>query len=337
MPWSAVRARVTVSAAVGAAILAAGGCTDASRVPSTSAAIGGSATPDRVQSPKPAPTTSPGVAARPPGAPARPSGTDAARAPLPGARTVTGRFSTVSGTVDEATLTAYATMADRAVAQVERHWARDWPRRVSIVAPADTTAFRALVGRDGDLSQVAAVTDGPLKPSSGLATEDRIVLNPDAFATLTPTGRQFVITHESTHVAVRASLAGVPPLWLAEGFSDHVGYSGSGRPAGELAAALLTEVDAGRGPTRLPTPADFDPAQAEIAPTYLAAWLAVDLLARRHGPATLQRFYEASVVKGSPAQAEAAADRAFVEVLGTTRADVTRRWLADLARLAAPT
>jgi hypothetical protein len=329
MPWSALRARVTGAAVVAAATLGAGGCSDTTPEPPTPTASGRGAATDRPTAPEPAPTARPTLA---PGTP----GTGAAQAPLPGARTVTGRFSSVSGTVDEATLTAYATMADRAVAQVGRHWTRAWPRRLTVVAPADTAGFRALVGRAGDLSQVAAVTDGPLDPTTGLATADRIVLNPDAFATLTPAGRQFVLTHEGTHVAVRSSLAGAAPLWLAEGFADHVGYAGSGRRTAELAAALLAEVDAGKGPTRLPTQADFDPAQGEIAPTYLASWLAVDLVARRHGPATLQRFYEASAVDGSSAQAEAATDRAFVEVLGTTRAEFTRRWLSELAQLAAP-
>ena len=245
-----------------------------------------------------------------------------------------GRASTVTGTVDTATLTAYAQMADTAVVEVSEHWARPWPRRVTIVAPRDATAFREQVGRADDLSQVAAITDGPVGPS-GLAADDRVILNPDAFARLTPTGRQFVITHESTHVAVRASVAGAAPLWLVEGFADHVGYSGAGRSTTELAAPLLAQVQAGTGPTRLPTQADFDPSQGEIGPTYLAAWLAVDLIARRHGERTLQRFYEASTVQASAAQADAAMDRAFADVLGTTRAAFTKQWLAELDRLAA--
>ena len=317
MPGGSSRARAAVIAVVGAVTLAVGGCAGTSSQPAPSA------------SSQPAPSVSSPLAASP-------SGVDATPPPLPGSRTVTGRSSTVSGTVDEATLTAYASMADRAVAQVSTHWSHPWPRQVSIVAPADATAFRALVGRADDLSQVAAVTDGPVDPTTGLATGDRVVLNPDAFRSLTPVGRQFVITHESTHVAVRASLRGAPPLWLAEGFADHVGYAASGRRKAELAAALLDEVDAGRGPTQLPAQADFDPAQGQIAPTYLASWLAVELIDRRHGPRALQRFYEASTVDTSPAAADAATDTAFGSVLGTTREAFTRLWLSELAVLASP-
>ncbi|KGN41074.1 hypothetical protein N801_09400 [Knoellia aerolata DSM 18566] len=327
MPWGPARARVTVAVVVGSATLVVGGCAGSSPKPTASASATRSTSAPGT--PQPGPNTPTPQTASPPGA-------DAEQEPLPGARTVTGASSTVTGTVDEAALTAYATMADRAVAQVAKHWSPTWPRRVTIVAPADATAFRELVGRADDLSQVAAVTVGPVDPTTGLATRDRVVLNPDAFRSLTPSGRQFVITHESTHVAVRASIGGAAPLWLAEGFADHVGYAGSGRSRTELAAALLDEVDAARGPTRLPTQADFDPGQGEIAPTYLAAWLAVDLIHRRRGPAVLQRFYEASVVDGSPAAADAATDEAFVEVLGTTRAEFTRLWLSELARLASP-
>lgn len=254
---------------------------------------------------------------------------------MAGATTITGRFSTVTGTVDKATLTAYAKMADQAVTDVSQYWKRTWPRKVTIIAPKDAAAFRDQVGRADDLSQVAAITDGPVD-ASGRATQDRVILNPDAFAKLTTTGRQFVITHESTHVAVRSSLPGAAPLWLVEGFADHVGYAGSGRRRADLAAPLLTQVAEGKGPMRLPTQGDFDPSQGEIAPTYLSAWLAVDLIARRHGEATLQKFYEASTVMDSPADVDTAMDRAFADVLGTTRATFTRQWLAELNQLAAP-
>lgn len=240
----------------------------------------------------------------------------------------------MTGTIDRATLAAYARMADAAVAEVDSRWQRRWSRKVTIIAPKDSTTFREQVGRADDLGQVAAITAGPVD-ASGLATQDRIILNPDAFATLTTAGRQFVITHESTHVAVRGSLPGAAPLWLVEGFADHVGYAGSGRRTTELAGPLLTRVDNGQGPSRLPTLEDFDPASGEIAPTYLGAWLAVDLIARRHGEATLRQFYEACTVTGSPAQADAAMDDAFAAVLGTTRAAFTKEWLAQLTLLAA--
>lgn len=254
--------------------------------------------------------------------------------PLAGAVTVTGRVSSVTGTVDRSTLTAYAEMADAAVSTVSQRWSRPWPRTLAVVAPGDMTAFREQLGRTDDLRQVAAVTEGPVG-ADGRATRDRIVLNPDAFARLTKEGRQFVITHEATHVAVRSSLPGSAPLWLAEGYADHVGYSGSTRTPTELATSLLERVERGQGPTELPGADDLTSGTGDIAPAYLGAWLAVDLIARDHGESDLRRFVEASTVTGGEAAADAAADRAFVDVLGTTRATFTRQWLARLRTLAA--
>lgn len=326
MPWRDPRLRrAAVVGATALALTSLSACDRADPRPTPQAST---TAPSGPESAAPAPSGPPALPASPP-AGAEPT------TPLEGARTVQGRASTVTGTVDEATLTAYAAMADRAVAEVSARWGRSWPRRVTVVAPGDATAFREQVGRADDLSQVAAVTDGPVGPD-GRATGDRIVLNPDAFARLTPEGRQFVLTHESTHVAVRSSLPGAPPLWLAEGYADHVGYAASDRRVTELAAPLLARVAEGAGPTRLPTQADFDPSRGEIAPSYLASWLAVELIARRHGEPRLRQFYEASTVAGSPAQADTAMDRAFRDVLGTGRAEFTKAWLSDLNRLAAP-
>lgn len=325
MPCRAARVRRAVVAVVTTLVLPlAVACDRADPTPSVTPTVDG---PRGPETPSAAPGGLPTLSASPPAG-------EAPSTPLPDARTVRGRASTVTGTVDEATLTAYAAMADRAVAEVSTRWTRAWPRRVSVVAPKDATQFREQVGRADDLSQVAAITDGPIGPD-GRATGDRIVLNPDAFARLTPEGRQFVLTHESTHVAVRSSLAGVAPLWLVEGYADHVGYSASERRVTELAAPLLEKVAEGTGPTRLPTQGDLDPGRGEIAPGYLASWLAVELIARQHGEPALRRFYEASTVDGSPAQADTAMDRAFADVLGTSRAAFTRAWLSDLDRLAA--
>ncbi|WP_148232271.1 hypothetical protein [Janibacter sp. HTCC2649] len=327
MPRRTSRARRAALVVVGSLLLTlVTACDRDEPTPTTSAYA--NQTPAGPEVPQPAPNASPTIAASPPTGEQTPT-------TMSGAITVKGRFSTVTGTVDKATLTAYAKMADTAVAEVSKRWKRTWPRKVTIIAPADATTFRDQVGRADDLSQVAAITDGPIG-ASGLATGDRVVLNPDAFAKLTPAGRQFVITHESTHVAVRSSLSGAAPLWLVEGFADHVGYAGSGRPRAELAAPLLAKVAERTGPTRLPTQGDFDPSQGEIGPTYLAAWLAVDLIARRHGEEALQRFYAASRDPNSPALADAAMDKAFVAVLGTTRAAFTKQWLAELSQLAAP-
>ncbi len=242
---------------------------------------------------------------------------------LPGMRARRGRASLVIGNVPEATLAAYAALADDAVRSVHAAWPRPWAARVVVVAPGSVEQFARLAGVV-DAAQVAAVTDGPLD-ARGLATGDRVVVNPEVFEGLTAQGRAVVLTHEGAHVAVRASLPqGRAPMWLVEGFAEYVGYLVSTLPRTRLAAELLTSVRDGTGPNRLPGAGDMDPAGSTIAPAYLQAWLAVAVLADRYGRPALLRFYADAAADGTGA--------AFA-VLGTTEADFTRAWLDELDRL----
>ena len=68
---------------------------------------------------------------------------------------------------------------------------------------------------------------------------------------------------------------------------------------------------------------------------YLAGWQAVELVAAEHGEAALRRLVTAGSSTGSDAAAEAATDDALASVLGTTRAELTDRWLTRLGHLAA--
>lgn len=277
-----------------------------------------------------APPPEPVAGAAPPTDPAAP----AAPWKLPGAVVRTGERSLVVGVAPAATLAAYARMADEAVTQVDSVWRRSWPRTMVVIVPGDRAGFLAQLGGPGrDLTEVAAVTDGPLGPD-GLATGDRVVLNPDALTRLTAAGRQFVLTHEATHVAVRASLNGRAPVWLTEGLADHIGYRYAGAAPDEVAAGLLADVAAGDGPTSLPDDGGFDPTSGHISPVYAAAWLAVEQLVDHLGEDGLLRFYEEATSRGPAASAEQATARAFADVAGTTEAAFTTTWLAELSRMA---
>jgi hypothetical protein len=209
---------------------------------------------------------------------------------------------------------------------------------VVLVVPGTAAQMAELVGQQaGEVEQVAAITDGPFDPQ-GRAGADRVVVNPAAFARLQERGQQVVLSHESTHVAIRATTNRPVPLWLSEGMADYVGYLRSGATRTEVAAALLDRVRAGKGPTALPTAADFDPAHSTIAPSYNAAWLAVSRIGDRYGRAALVRFYLTAATSPDPAQSsgdpEANVRSAFGTVLHTTEAQFTREWLAYLRALA---
>lgn len=270
----------------------------------------------------------------------RPSGVGAT-APwvaMPDLRVQRGEHAVVAGTVADADLAGYAAVVDRAVPGLRRDWPGT-PEKVLVLAPttideADTLLGRAVSpGSDAGLAEVAATTEGPTGPD-GRATGDRIVLDPTAYARLTPAGREVVLTHELAHVAVRATVPGAPATWLAEGYADHVGYARAGLSDQRLLAPLLAEVRAGRGPVDLPGNGELQPTAGDLEVPYLAAWQAVELIAEEHGEEALRRLVTAAASTGTATDAEATTDAALVAVLGTSRSELTRVWQARLQSLA---
>lgn len=258
---------------------------------------------------------------------------------LPGFTVVRSTTTLVMGTGPASRLRPYLALGNLAVQRVDAVWTVPWTSRLVLVVPGTAAQMAEQVGQDkGSVAQVAAVTDGPFD-AQGRAGADRVVVNPGAFATLERRGQQVVVTHEATHVAIRATTDRPVPLWLSEGMADYVGYHDVGATRRQVAAALLAKVRAGTGPRALPTPGDFDPSRTTIAPSYNAAWLAVNRIVDRYGGKALVRFYAtvATTPAGSsgPAQdPDAAAAAAFVSVLHTTQAAFTKEWLAYLNGLA---
>jgi hypothetical protein len=208
-----------------------------------------------------------------------------------------------------------------------------------LVVPGTTAQLGEQLSQDpASLTQVAAVTDGPFD-ATGRAGADRIFVNPHAFASLQPRGQQVVVTHESTHVAIRSTTDRPVPLWLSEGMADFVGYRDAGVTRQQVAAALLQRVRTGHGPTALPSAADFDPSRTTIAPSYNAAWLAVNRIVDRFGLAALVRFYRTAATSPEPSappgDPDANTAAAFGSVLHVSEASFTQDWLAYLRRLAA--
>ena len=266
----------------------------------------------------------------------RPVGTGAT-APwvaMPTLRVSRGKRAVVAGTVPAARLAEHVAVVDRALPGLSAAWTGT-PVRVLVLAPSTAAEADTLLGRVSTpgAAPVAATTEGPTGPA-GTATGDRIVLDPSAFARLTASGRDVVLTHELAHVAVRSTVPGRPAGWLAEGYADHVGYTRADVPPGRLLAPLVSSLRTGHGPRELPSAADLQPAAGDIEVPYLAAWQAVELLARDHGEAALRRLVAAGSSTGSAADAEAATDAALVSVLGTTRAALTDAWLTRLGRFA---
>jgi hypothetical protein len=150
------------------------------------------------------------------------------------------------------------------------------------------------------------------------------VTDPVTWPTLSPLGRQIVITHELTHVATRSDTSARTPTWLSEGFAEWVGFRDSGIPSSIGAAALGTDVAAHGLPPRIPPDGAFTGGAQRLALAYDQAWLACEAIAGRYGVARLVAFYRA--VGTSTAGSRQAVDAAAHRVLHTTPAGLTRLW-----------
>ncbi len=203
-------------------------------------------------------------------------------------------------------------------------------RQLAILVPADQHEMAELLHRrTRDLDHIAAVTSGDSRGAAA-PSGDRVIVNPAAYSRLTPAGRRVVLAHEAAHVAMRAATPGPTPMWLGEGFADHVAYRQVPVPVGLAAATVLREVRAGRLPARLPRQRDFAGGAREVAAAYEASWLACRLLADTYGERRLVGFYGQVARLGG---GDGAVRRAFAS-LGTTEADFVRLWHARLRELA---
>ncbi|MEJ5915439.1 hypothetical protein [Pseudokineococcus sp. 1T1Z-3] len=269
---------------------------------------------------------------------------------------VAGERTFVVGTAPRAVLAEQAVLGDAAARQVDAAWGTGWPRRTVLHVPADLDQLARLLGRAGGaspdvtgLDQLAALTTGADRASGEPGAEgavDRVVVNPAALDQLGELGRAVVLTHETTHVAVRAGAADDPPPWLSEGFAELVAYGGATAGADDdvlppevVAAGTLAAVRAGDGPTALPGPAAFDPTGGDVAPAYGQSFLAARTVEQRHGRQALLDLVRASAGRAATQQEAAVAplpaERAVPEVLGVTLVELEQQWLADLGSLAA--
>ncbi len=234
---------------------------------------------------------------------ARPAAAERASVtPAGSAQVVRGELSDVTGVgADPALLRDLARRADTAA------------RRVSAVLGTTVTPHVVVPASTAEAARLAAV--GSVAGLAALADGDRVIVVPDGFARLTPTGRDVVLTHELTHVA--AGTRGLPP-WLYEGFADYVAYKDSGLSLPVAAAELRAEVRAGRVPRALPGPGGFAPGTVRLAQSYQEAWLACRFLAERFGEERLVALYRDARARG--------VDRALRATAGLDVARLTGMW-----------
>lgn len=220
----------------------------------------------------------------------------------------------VWGTVPEARLDAYEELTATAVAQVQDLWGSDavqWP--VEVILPATASEFAELTGGAPASQEAPAVTVGRL-------AQAHVVVHPDSWGRLSAAGRQAVLTHEVTHLAMQGD-GGVPP-WLGEGLAEFTAHRDSGLAPAQIAGSALDGVRAGELPTDWP-----DPQGAESAwDGYALSWLACLYLAQTWSESALLDLY-AEVAGGTPV------GEAVPAVLGVSEEEALAGWRAWLTTL----
>ncbi|MCX3062379.1 LPS-assembly lipoprotein LptE [Streptomyces beihaiensis] len=239
---------------------------------------------------------------------------------------VSGAHSLVLGVGrSSARLRAYAALADHAVPAVDSAWGTHWARKVVLLVPKSLDAMGELLGAPASgYRGIAAVTTGEAG-GSRTAPADRVIVNPDAYAVLGDFGKQVVLTHETTHVATRASTSAATPLWLSEGYADWVGYRGTGRTPAQVAPELQKVVRAGDAPSELPDDRAFrfSSESGELARAYESGWLACRMIADKWGERKLASFYAAV---GAHHGRSGAVDAALNRVLGVDEPAFVAQW-----------
>jgi hypothetical protein len=220
---------------------------------------------------------------------------------------------------------------DAAVPRVTSAWG-PWAEQVVLLVPNDQAELDGLLGGTTDLTRIAAVATAELTDlEDGYhPVGNRIIVNPPNFAKLGRLGRQVVLTHETAHVATRKATGPDVPTWLVEGMADWIGYLDVPVPLTTAARETRDAVAAGRLPDALPTDAEFDGANPDLAQAYESSWLAFRLLVETYGQEAALRFYRA-VGASRGAGPSVAVERAFETELGTTTAAFTAAWREHLA------
>ncbi|MFC8287153.1 hypothetical protein [Streptomyces cyaneofuscatus] len=227
----------------------------------------------------------------------------------------------------EEELRQIADTVDLAVPAVSDAWPQPWARRVVVHVPDSVESMAGLLGSpETSYRGIAAVTTGEAGTTGKRpALADRVIVNPQAYASLGSFGQRVVLTHETTHVATRTSTSTATPVWLSEGFADWAAYRGEDRTPDLIAPELTGAVRAGDVPAGLPDDKDFgfDGDPAELARAYESAWMACELIAERWGKEKLTAFYAA--VGAHPGR-DGAVEQAMGSVLDTTPEEFTADW-----------
>lgn len=195
---------------------------------------------------------------------------------------------------------------------VEQVWGKDAvPTRVRLTAPATTAEFTELTGSTSD--EVPALT----RP------DGRVVIHPDLWGRTSAPGRQVVLTHEVTHVALGQGGWPHVPRWVVEGSAEFTAYRSTDLAPERIAPSVARRVRAGDGPTGPPSDSQMAGSHG-----YGLAWAWCQYLVSRRSQTAFVRF----VRRAGRSATEAGTQRAFRATYGLDPDALTAgysTWLAS--------
>ncbi len=176
--------------------------------------------------------------------------------------------------------------------------AKNWDSRLSLIVPSNDRLVETVLGVGrGTYGEIAASTVPDSIARDSKQVPLRIVMSPKT--TSNRDSDVVVLTHESVHVATDSAHSAAP-VWLIEGLAEEVAYASYPWAAQAQQIALRDNLKKKLGltPPELPSDADFEPGEPDLAESYLRGWLAVHELKRLLGGVGLAEYYATASQEG---------------------------------------
>ncbi|MGH2786814.1 MAG: hypothetical protein ACRDJV_02760 [Actinomycetota bacterium] len=221
-------------------------------------------------------------------------------------------------------------LAATALEQVDDYWTVAWHRRVAVLVPRDADELERLLQVTFDVDNFVAFATSSVDPRGGIDyTGHRIVLNPQAFVDRPSESTFEILTHELLHVATRDASGPFIPVWVEEGFAEHVGTDADPQALGFLNA----RVSAGLTKGHLPDDYEFTiGGRTDIFLRYQGALSAVRFFINRWGLHRFVRFYRLlGRVEIAPGTARWHIERALKKTIDVDLDEFERAWTGSLS------
>ncbi|HYI45504.1 MAG TPA: hypothetical protein VE174_08635 [Actinomycetota bacterium] len=223
------------------------------------------------------------------------------------------------------------TAARQGLERVQEYW-REVPSQVLILVPASQNEVERMIQATFDLDNFVAFAYSTIDVADGVDyTGHRIIVNPPAFRGRDSTSTMQILAHELLHVSTREASGPFIPVFVEEGFADHVGYDADPNALGFLQSRIEQGVFDGR----LPEDYEFTIGTGdEIFNSYQESLSAVQFFIDRWGIEKFRRFYRAlGQIKNEPGTTRYWLDMMLKRTIGIGTERFEDEWADTIAGL----